>query len=406
MKDIIFNILKYILFVLLLVFLLGYLSINEKLPALFSDDLASQMKEISVVVWNTISGNKKIETEKSVEPVYYKKQSIGYEILDFLLLNNRYHIIKQQGQLHSEKAKQWLEDYKSILSSLQSSSEYVNFVRQPKSEVTRYELKSFIDKLLEEEKDLIGVDIYTENMTRLLKLEKETMFPLQRTDILNNDLTLLVKQFENKSQFNIVLNAGSTYLRFVYSPKIFNFLSTTDEFKNFFLVLDNRNKLTYSSSDKFPPYTLDELRTEILKKKMPFSIQFNGQNYKIFYNNLFNDFTTIYLYQRVPLIQIILNVFMYLLILFLLFVILFLIQYIYKQIYLKIKQKRIDKEELMTGMMSEMANTLKTTAELTEKVMEDSKENIELVNKTIEKANSLSEEEISSGSNEWKILED
>ena len=406
MKDIIFNILKYIIFILLLVFLLGYLSIKNKLPALFPDDMASQMKEISVVVWNAVSGNKKVETEQSVGSVYYKKHSIGYEILDFLFLNDRYHIIKQQGQMHSKKVKHWLEEYKKILASLQSSSEYANFVRQPKSESKRYELKSFIDKLLEEENDLIGVGIYAQNMTPLLKLEKETMFPMQRTDILNSDLTLSVKQFENKSQFNIILKKMDTYLRFVYSPKIFNFLSTTDKFKNFFLILDNRNELTYASTDKFPPYTFAELKTEIFKNKMPFSIQFNGQNYKIFYNNLFNDFTTIYFYQSVPLIQIILNVFIYLLILFLLFVILFLIQYFYKQVYLKIKQKRIDKEDLMTGMMSEMANTLKTTVELTEKVMEDSKENIEMVNKTIEKANSLPEEEISPGSKEWKVLED
>jgi hypothetical protein len=59
--------------------------------------------------------------------------------------------------------------------------------------------------------------------------------------------------------------------------------------------------------------------------------------------------------------------------------------FLYRNVWMKSRSEKVKKEEIITGTISEVVKTLKSTAELTARMAESTREDIGLLERTIEK---------------------
>lgn len=390
-KDVFLNILKTVFLIILLVVLFGWLAHAEKLPALFSDEIAAEMKNYSDLAIAALKGEKLEKTEDEVEEEIsvIRNASFFYKAADRLFMDGYYHTVMDLGNVNAHGTREFMFQYEGFLRSFSRSPVLLNFVNSSKSQATRFELKFFAEKYLKENLEASAVSVVRKDGVVLFAASK---LPLKiPTPEQDKDFSLVPFSENGKNYLLLqkiveVPGGFSGYLQMVYQPGVMGYLSLSDRVDTLVLLMDTeKNKLVYSAGAFSNPKTLDVLSSQLLKQKYPLKLVSQGAKYRAVYVPGEQGLLFAYLYRPVPGIKIAMNSFLYVLAGFLAFIFIRLMSYLYKQVFRKRREKKLDKEGVITGTVAEMVKALKHTADVTAQIAESSKDEIGMIQKTIDR---------------------
>ncbi len=390
MKDLLLNVLKYFLLIVVLIVLMGYLSLKGNLPAVVPEGLAVQMKNFSKETIGFFSGKKNVPivNKNSAGPVSLPEVSAFYSMGDRLFMDGRFHEVQEYSRINEKRVADFLLESEKFLSDLADSQVFKNFLAS-QADDKKFELKFYIEKYLKEDASIAGFELYdlqNQPMVQLFKIPLETKMPKKL------DGSIFMTSFNQNGEsyisiFKRVAVEGKqrAIIHIIYNPQIFKFCMLTEKFNSSLVILDTDNSPVFYQSKDLNRNAISMIRFAIVKAGYAVKASYEGLQYRVIYSPFGGDLKAVYFYTPVTAAKIGLNVFLYLFVIFLIVILILVALTIYRNVYLKHRAEKIRKEEVITGTVSEMIKTLKSTADLTAKMAESSKEDIAMIRQTIEK---------------------
>jgi hypothetical protein len=403
LKNILWNVLKYALLAGGVVVLTGYLAVKDKLPALVPDQLAHRMKDMTLELIARPSAQVKsvsgVPSSKvaaaSVRPVVRTAPfSLGYRLLDTMLLDRRASALSAAAALNIRRTEDALEETGRFLSAVAASEFAGEFFSEPRKSDREFPLRAYLDKFIFESDLLVGYEIFDERGRLIAPGRYE--FPSPSAEAVPSpEGAGLLRSYELQSQTYIAVQqpvvvrsrtAGS--IRLIYNGSFLDYFTLPSRFPCAVVIADRQSRLVYSSVNGVDRSVA--LRLEDLRRRNPAvnKVVDQSRTWRVTSMEAGEGLSVAYFFLPVPAWKVVLNSAIYLCGLALLYLLVRLSLSVAAWARSMTAEEGGRKDEVVTGAIAEVAKTLKNTAELAARMTESSREDLASLKKTVERTRS------------------